>query len=897
MRPLQLTMQAFGPYAQRTELDFTKLKEQNIFVITGPTGAGKTTIFDAICYALYGKATGERSEKGLRSDFVQDEENLVTEVIFRFEVRGKLYEVWRQPAQRLPKKNGSGFKEGTHEATLRCVEHDSFAPLSKLKEVDAKVEEILGLSYEQFRKIVMIPQGDFRRFLSATTSDKQQILRQLFGTVFFEQMQKELGDRGRKLEKEYKQQQDDLKRELKHIYVGQNDVLRQAMEADGNDAILTELQKHLDSTQQQLQQLEAQNRQIAEQQEQLQQELEQAGRIQEQFRQLEALRKEQQRLEQQRPQMMQKQQQLAQAEKASLLEPAAQGCQQQARLVAEQEQQIQQQQQQQQKAQQQALTGRKRAEAANVLAQQQEDLREAEEKKEKLLKQYQEMNQYLKLASQYQEQSRQLQQEEQTVAAQEQQIRQLRQQQRLHLGASLAADLQDGQPCPVCGSVHHPALNHAGGAGVADSIIQQEEQKLEQMRKGYQAALSKTASLEGELRQRRQSLQEDTGLTTVSDIQQRKGDVYQEGVTLKDKITVMKTEQQQYLQLLGWSALPADWKAQVQQIHQQMEQAEQQYHLLQGQLEAQQQQLTQSRQAQQQMTENWRQQWQQHFGDEVQYERARRMVVQITALQKACSDYQAQIENNSRLIVQYEQQLQGQQPVDLQQMKQQLNQLALQLKSGTSQYHQLRMEREQNAEIFAAAQKAITAMEQLAEQYTMVQRLSKLANGDNDWRMSFETYVLVTYFLQVLEQANQRLLKMTGGRYYFLRHCEAEDKRKTAGLDLDVMDNFTGRPRAVSSLSGGEGFKASLALALGLSDTVQSTSGGIELNTIFIDEGFGTLDSDSLETTVACLLDLQQHGRLVGVISHVAELKEQIPAWLVVESSEKGSSARFQIRE
>lgn len=223
-------------------------------------------------------------------------------------------------------------------------------------------------------------------------------------------------------------------------------------------------------------------------------------------------------------------------------------------------------------------------------------------------------------------------------------------------------------------------------------------------------------------------------------------------------------------------------------------------------------------------------------------------------------------------------QLQGQQPVDLQQMQQQLNQLAAQLKAGTSQHQQLRMEREQNAALFHGAQKAVTAMEQLAEQYKMVQRLAKLANGDNDWRMPFETYVLVTYFLQVLEQANQRLLKMTNGRYYFLRHCEAEDKRRTAGLDLDVMDNFTGRPRAVSSLSGGEGFKASLALALGLSDTVQSTSGGIELNTIFIDEGFGTLDSDSLETTVACLLELQQHGRLVGVISHVAELKEQIPA-------------------
>ena len=897
MRPIQLTMQAFGPYAQRTELDFARLKEQNIFVITGPTGAGKTTIFDAICYALYGKATGERSEKGLRSDFVQEEEHLITEVIFRFAVRGKVYEVKRQPAQRLPKRSGQGFKEGAHEAELRCVEHDSFAPLSKLKEVDEKVQEILGLDYEQFRKIVMIPQGEFRRFLNAPTAEKQQILRQLFGTAFYEQVQKELSSRGRKLEQDYQQQKKQLEQDLKRIHTGQNAALQQAIQTGDSNSVLTELEQHLTASRQQQQQLEIQNQQISEQQQQLQQELERAGRIQEQFRQLEQLRREQQLLEQQRPQMEQKQQQLAQAEKASLLEPAAQGCQQQAQLVAEQERQLQQQQQQQQKVQQQAVHGRKRAEAANGLAQQQEQLKEAEEQRTKLLKQYQEMNQYLKLASQYQSQSQQLQQEEQAVGAQEQRIRQLRQQQRLYLGASLAADLQDGQPCPVCGSVHHPAPNHAGGAGVADSMIEQAEEQMKTLRNQYQQMMSKTASLEGELRQRKQALQEDTGLTSIAEIMQRKDVVYQEGVALKDTIEAIKREQQQYLQLLGWSTLPQDWKEHTQQIHQQMEQAERQYHLLQGQLEGQQQQLQQSRQMQQQMTEQWQQQWKLHFADEGQYMQARRMVAQITGLQKTCSDYQAQVENNNRLIGQYELQLRGQQPVDLQQMQQQLNQLAAQLKVGTSQHQQLRMEWEQNAALFHGAQKAVTAMEQLAEQYKMVQRLAKLANGDNDWRMPFETYVLVTYFLQVLEQANQRLLKMTNGRYYFLRHCEAEDKRRTAGLDLDVMDNFTGRPRAVSSLSGGEGFKASLALALGLSDTVQSTSGGIELNTIFIDEGFGTLDSDSLETTVACLLELQQHGRLVGVISHVAELKEQIPAWLVVESSEKGSSAKFQLKE
>ena len=269
----------------------------------------------------------------------------------------------------------------------------------------------------------------------------------------------------------------------------------------------------------------------------------------------------------------------------------------------------------------------------------------------------------------------------------------------------------------------------------------------------------------------------------------------------------------------------------------------------------------------------------------------------MASLREQCSNYNAAVKTVAEEIAAYELALRGKQPVEIEKLQSQLKKLSGEIENGTKAYQKLSLEQEQDGQILAEGKAAVTAMQDLAQQYAMVQRLAKLANGENDWRMSFETYVLVTYFLQVLEQANRRLLKMTGGRYYFLRHCEAEDKRKAAGLDLDIMDNFTGRSRAVSSLSGGEGFKASLALALGLSDVVQSTSGGIELNTIFIDEGFGTLDHDSLENTIGCLLELQQHGRLVGVISHVAELKEQIPAWLVVESSEKGSNAYFQLRE
>ena len=330
MRPLQLTMQAFGPYRDRTVLDFAELGAQNIFVITGPTGAGKTTIFDAMCYALYGKATGERSEKGLRSDFVQDEDNLITEVIFRFEVRGNVYEIRRQPAQRLPKQRGAGYKDGEHEAELRCINddpaQDAFAPLSRLNEVEKKIEEILGLSYDQFRKIVMIPQGEFRKFLGASTTEKQEILQKLFGTELYEQVQNELQSRAKTLEGTYKELQSYLYTRLKQIIPGDNALLSQqladtALNSDSAPQLLVLLAEHNTLTAERITKAKAQAAQDSTKQQELQHALEEAGRIQEKYNQLQKLKTEQQQLAAKAPQITQLEAQLQQAQQAQQKTP------------------------------------------------------------------------------------------------------------------------------------------------------------------------------------------------------------------------------------------------------------------------------------------------------------------------------------------------------------------------------------------------------------------------------------------------------------------------------------------------------------------------------------------------------------------------------------------------
>lgn len=330
----------------------------------------------------------------------------------------------------------------------------------------------------------------------------------------------------------------------------------------------------------------------------------------------------------------------------------------------------------QQRAQRQVQQNQQQLEAADQLVQLQESLTAAQERRQRLLKQYGEIQEYLKMLRMYQEQQQQCQQKEQAVATQEQQLRQLRQQQRQHLGASLAADLQDGQPCPVCGAVHHPALNRHDGAGVADAIIQQAEEKLEQLRREQQQSLRETSSLQGDLRQRGKVLQEDTGLSQTAELMQYGQQIKAEGTALRSQIDAETMAQRQHCSLLGWNTLPDDWKEQIQQLRQQAEQVQLRYHQLQGQLEALAQQLRQGRENLTIQQTGWQQQWQLHFDSETAYQAARTQIGQLAALQKQCSDYQAQMEQTQQQVQQYEAALAGQQPADLQQMQQQLSALA-----------------------------------------------------------------------------------------------------------------------------------------------------------------------------------------------------------------------------
>lgn len=1044
MRPLRLKMTAFGPYAQEVILDFAELAENQMFVITGPTGAGKTTIFDAICYALYGDASNkERQSKGLRSDFVAEEAGIITAVELTFMVHNKIYFVRRQPEQRLPSKRG-GFKDGKHEVVLQCISHNEFEPLEKIDEVRAKITEILGLNDDQFRKIVMIPQGDFRQFLNADTKEKNEILRKLFGTEFYEQVQQKLKAEKNESKKEYDKYELLLMESLRQFQT-EDTILKQQLEQEKPllTTLFPQMQEAMTVALTENERLKNQLATYQKQAEILTEQLVESKNINQLFAQATQAEHDYQQLLQQESIIVQKRQTIDKIHSAQKLAPFAQSVviYQNDAAKSQQEQQrleqlftqnkIQLSQLEPQMAQlkteaakidvqkEQLLTlKRYREESAqlarlekeatklqeeNLAAEKQaaflteqvqaskkrqqflqEKLKEMQQKSERenqLALSLQEIthagkqyNDLLKKAQQFIELHRnqlpKLSSAMQTCQKRWQEqtnyVERLRKQQLEQYSAVLAAQLIDGEPCPVCGATTHLKPQQAPENLVDETELKKQEKSLEQVRlqlteaeknlsltesdlkrlwqemfadeakatipslkeqftQWHQAQKDHYAALQAQYRQEKSQQEElKQALLTQSQLRQEEEKLIKQLQRLEEtlqnaqqmqqeKKTSAAVAQQSYQETL--QRLPeafrqantleqeinlkeqriAQFQKQFEITSDQLVHCQKEHHQLSGQLAA----VSEKYREQQELLHNAQSDFgkalQQYFTDQTEYEQYKNQSHHLERLTEEINHYEKNLAASKMQWENCQKQLAGKTKIDLSQLENQQKQLKERVEQLQQQQNRCQISYEHNQSILNAANNYSNLQKAAEATYQTAARLANLADGDNNQRMNFETFVLLTYFEQVLQEANKRLNKMTGGRYYFRRQQELVSKQRKAGLDIDIMDNYTGKTRAVSTLSGGESFKASLALALGLSDVVQNAAGGIELNTIFIDEGFGTLDSDSLEQTIDCLIELQLGGRLVGIISHVAELKERIKAQLIVTPSEKGSKARFKI--
>ena len=904
MRPLKLTMSAFGPYAGHTELDLERLGDRGLYLITGDTGAGKTTLFDAITFALYGKASGRHREPSmLRSKYADPA--TPTEVELYFEYRGKRYTVHRVPEYDRPAKRGDGMIRQRPEAQLTCPDG---RVITGCREVDAAVEEIMGVSREQFAQIVMIAQGDFLKVLLAPTEERSEIFRRIFGTERFRSVQIRLKIQASESAQACRTLQEDVTRVLERVeWDGEEPIGTSEEKAGRLDEQVEKdqqlLQQILDAVQTADRHLEEINVYIGrlDEQDKLRASLvtceaelavllprldasEQAlNSVRVQAEEVPSLQGRQARIEADLPQYdrLSEVSRAAVVAESKVAELSGAVAQKDACLVA---------------LQAQLESDTETVKAMGDLGEKREkwlrDCREAEERLDALdtLKaDYREAHDsrvgYVGAQEQYREAAAEAERLRQTFAEQN----------RAFLDEQagiLAETIRPGQPCPVCGSTEHPMPATKSEAAPTEAQLNRLKQAWETAQSRAEAASRLAGELGGTVQTKiEQVLQKAAALLSCGEWDQIPSALNRELAEQQNELARLRRElsradqqyrlREQLTQRISDTektikterALHGTLRESLAVAVQTKEQSEKQACLMRNELTF--ASLEEAR-GEIARTEN---------------EIKRRQ----QALEMAESAYRAQLETVTERrgrMQQLKQQIVQTDVSDRPQKEAEKAAWALQKAEAEQEARRLHTRVTSNRAAVVDLRRLSAELKVAEDRLSWLQALSDTANGAvrGKEKIMLETYVQTAYFDRIIRRANRRLLIMTDGQYELKRRRGADNNRSQSGLELDVVDHYNGSERSVRTLSGGESFKASLALALGLSDEVQSAAGGISLESMFVDEGFGSLDSESVRQAVQALSDLSEGGRLVGIISHVDELKERIERKIVVTKDRTGGS-------
>ena len=1024
MRPVQLVMSAFGPFKDKVVIDFSQFNQASLFLLTGPTGSGKTTIFDAISYALYGSASGQvRDTSTLKSDYADGSQ--LCYVDFTFTLGEKTVQVCRQPKQIGPGKTKAGVQLHA-EFNLKV---DGQTCETKISESKRAMEDLLGLTADQFKQIVMLPQGEFRKLLTASSKDKEAIFRNIFKTDNFQIFEKILSDRYKSYKADLDNSQTKLDQVLDAIQVedwDKNTKLCQAVKEEDYPSIMEGLGQEIDRDQAQVGALDQaikklegdlnrlnkyiENRQELDrlilQKKDLNQAQDQIKAFQKSLDQADQA-KNLQEVDQKRAKTQDNLSQNQQAKekldsKLAGLEKEAQQVQNQIqahqeKLAAIPKMEANRQQLEKEKGLWQDLS--QRFEALEALKVNQSQARDQEKDKLEKLKANQaakaDLDQKLQQLPQWRDKlkeaeakktgldqagqeadrkendlaealadARKIQAIKEEVKSKEAAFKEANQA-YVKLGqayfanqaALLADQLEEDQPCPVCGSTHHPAPAHFDQGEVTKSALDASEAAKNQ-------AQADLTQVESSLHHRQEALAKALRPYQVSqsDLEEAHNQAYLDRKQLQEEAKKMASRIEDLNQAL---AQEPGWRDQVESYSQDIEalqadlqtlktnldrdQADQakleaEVEDLQGQLsqeskdqvEASIQDITakiegirqrekdlQAHQAQvnQDLTQN-RTSFN-YTKDRIQeldkeFQDYSKEFNDLAAKSEIGSDYQSylisdqEIDRRKNIIDQHQEaQIKvasglenvksklppAEDQVSLEEAKAQEEDLGRQKAGLQGQRDQVNVRKEANKTHLADIQKYYQEQASIYKTASLYKDLSDLAGGKSAEtnRISFERYVLGVYFDEILQAANLRLDQMTSGRFNLERQRDNFKGSAGKGLDLEVFDQFTGKKRPVSSLSGGEMFKASLSLALGLSDVIQGQLGGVQVDTLFVDEGFGTLDPDSLDQAVQVLMELNQTGRLVGIISHVEELKARISSKIVLKRQQTGSQVEIEV--
>jgi len=1023
MKPLKLTMTAFGPYKDHEIIDFSELGDHRLFVISGNTGSGKTTIFDAICYALYGEASGEdrNDSKMLRSQFASDDK--YTSVDFEFELKGKKFRVFRQ----LPHIK-SGYKSATGECNeLYEIVNGLEQPLTDRfisTQVNEKIQGIIGLTMDQFSQIVMLPQGEFRKLLTSETVNKEEILRRIFKTHLYKIVADRLNDKRRQTARIYESLANERDIHMHHLAA--------ALGGRAGSALQEVFQQEHYNPFQVLEALEQEMSYYLAEQDQLKKRLQfenekyqahtaqfhQAKAVNEQFELLALKKASQQQLAAQKEAYIQLAQKLTQAERANQLQlyernytescdelankarffsTALLECAQAAadlqkatvhydqeeakgeareqtvreldrlqgfvpivKHMASKQQQVMKLQAEltdlllRLKSQEQKLADLQAERAATALSV------KTLETKIAFLPDRQDQLNLLRLQAGIVQEFISLERNAAKERQAEQHFSSVFTQAELRYAnletswiegqaSILASHLHDGEACPVCGSIEHPYKAATSGiVPLKEDVdrLRHEKSTHEQKFLEFKAKLAATnqqlieklslikahgfqqegiqdqyvdlveagKNLAGEVAQLKNDSQLLASLKQALEVlegefeqvRKLKENAISQSIELK---TAYATEQALYEQAIA--AIPQDVRS-LDKLEQQVsfmqdkkiqqetawKYAQQQFQLCNerfvkadtSRIHAERQQ-TEAQNNSDKAYESFVAALQHNrFAGVGDYNAAKMTETARTTLKEQLDDYETSVATINKQLEDLLHFLQNKEPQNLEQLNMQMQELEQQIEQTRNALIHSQHAMEKGMECKANIMNAEKKTQEAEQQFRLIKDLYDIIHGDNDKKISFERYLQIEFLEQIIYTANERLQRMTNGQYYLVRSDRLEKYGKQSGLGLDVYDNYTGQLRDVKTLSGGEKFNASLCLALGMADVIQAYEGGVSLETMFIDEGFGSLDEESLNKAIETLIDLQQSGRMIGIISHVQELKLAIPAILEVEKTQEGHS-------
>ena len=915
MRPLLLTVSAFGPYAEKLTLDMSTLGEGGLYLITGDTGAGKTTVFDAITFALYGEASGTgRQTDCLRSKYAAPETPTFVEL--KFDYAGAVYTVRRNPEYTRPAKRGGG--ETTESADATLIRPDG-SVVTKVKEVTRAVTELIGVDRNQFTQIAMIAQGDFLRLLLAPTAERSAVFRKIFRTENYGKLQDGIKSKFREINAELSELNRGLKQSAASVKVAvgsmhkaELDVLC-AAEITPTDEVISLIDRInksdkvlLESVDNQISETERSLTDIkvaltaAEKEEAAIKRLAAAKKFVEENKQSEeklradlaaekekggerdALSAEAQKIRS----MLPKYTEIDAVSDEILLKQRAKSTAEEKKAETEKLKTDLENSVNEKKA---LITSLK--DADRILGQINAELTALEADRKKVDAINEKLKSYGEQKRIYNDKLKKYTEKKAEFDLQNAQADRLERMWLDEQAGVLAAGLNEGDPCPVCGSMSHPNLAKLSDAAPDEQSVKEAKAKRDVLR----AETENLSAVAGEIKGQLKILGEEIANSAAEFIGEETENLPKR---LKDFSTELETK------LSAAKAAKADAENRIKQrdeaqnslpeIEKSLETARKTLAETETEIARLSAELTAAQNRKNSLASELK------FGSKADAEK------EITALEAKKAEMEKALETAQAALDQFlqkmtaekaaiatlEDQLKTKSDVDIAALTDRKAALETKKADETLSRDRITARISANAATRDEIEKRAARLRDAEKKWRTVKALSDVAGGtvSEKEKIMLETYVQTTYFDRIIRRANGRLVTMSGGQYELIRRRDTDNRRSQTGLELDVIDHYNGSSRPVNTLSGGESFKASLALALGLSDEIQSSAGGVRLDSMFIDEGFGSLDERSLDQAMKSLEKLSDGNRLVGIISHVAELKERIDKQIIVTKQKTGGS-------